>query len=130
MNEEFNENTVLSVEDNGSDWGFPDTVSYVARDVISTVSAGDAGSFQSDLDGSDCDECSEILSNAFNNSVSGGDCYSFDPVVYQEIYTEIVTLNTYVRDLSALVSLVLAFLLLDWTGRKLLTVVKRFSGKR
>lgn len=130
MNEEFSESVGLSGESSESDYGITDLVSYDDRGNVVSVSSGDAGSSGTDLSGFDYDQFAEILSDTFLYTVSGGDYCNFDPVVQQEIYAEIATLNTYVRNLSALVSLILAFLLLDWTGRKLLTTVKRFTGKR
>ena len=95
-----------------------------------SVSSGDAGAVTAASDGFDYDLFAAVLSDALDGSVSGSDNVLSDSLVQEEIYNQLAELNVYVQGISALVSLILAFLLLDWTSRKLLTVVNRFTGRR
>lgn len=114
--------------------GFAPGVRNVHNDdgwgITVSVSSGDAGAVAAVSDGFDYDLFAAVLSDALAGSVSGSDSPCSDLLVQEEISNQLTELNTSVQGISALVSLILAFLLLDWTSRKLITVVNRFTGRR
>lgn len=103
---------------------------YGDRDDIASVSGGDSGEYAAGSDGFDYDLFADVLSDALVGSVSGADHGGADQVVQEEIYIQLEEINTSVQGLYSLVTLICVYLLLDWTSRKLLAVVNRFTGRR
>lgn len=130
MYEVFEENITTVTEDGGDTTDMVGDVLDAYRDCTATVSSGDAGADAADLDGFDYDRFAQSLSAAMGGSVSGSDSVGAVSVVQEDILENLQALNTSVQALSAVVSLIFAFLLLDWTSRKLLAVVNRFTGRR
>ena len=117
-------------ETGGSAPGVRDVYNDDGGPWTASVSAGDAGAAAAASDGFDYEEFAMVLSDALAGSVSGSDSLRSDLLVQEEISNQLAELNASVQGISALVSLILTFLLLDWTSRKLLAVVNRFTGRR
>ena len=130
MYEDYEENITTVTEDGGDSTDMVGDVLDAYRDCTATVSSGDAGADAADLDGFDYEQFAQSLSVAMGGSVSGSDSIGAVSVVQEDILENLQALNTSVQALSAVVSLIFAFLLLDWTSRKLLAVVNRFTGRR
>lgn len=119
-----------SDETGGYDVGLFDVPVYDAGDHIVTVSSGDAGEDAPGFGGFDYERFAQSLSVAMAGSVSSGDFDGAVSVVQEDSSAILQEINTSVQVLSAVVSLIFAFLLLDWTSRKLLAVVNRFTKRR
>lgn len=130
MYEDFEENITTVIEDSGDTTVMVGDVSGSAGSFPASVSSGDAGADAGCNSGFDYDRFAESLSAVMGGSVSGSDSVGTVSTVQEDILENLQTLNTSVQALSAVVSLIFAFLLLDWTSRKLLAVVNRFTGRR
>lgn len=114
----------------GHDVGVSDTPVYNAGDSIISVSSGDAGSAESIFGGFDYEKFAQSLSPSMAGSVSGGDLDGILSVVQEDVFETLQEINSSVQGLYSLVMLIFVYLLLDWTSRKLLAVVNRFTGRR
>lgn len=130
MYEDFEENIATVGENSGEYPDIPGDVSGPAGSFPASVSSGDAGADAGSNSGFDYDRFAESLSAVMGGSVSGSDSAGTVSTVQEDILENLQTLNTSVQALSAVVSLIFAFLLLDWTSRKLLAVVNHFTGRR
>lgn len=126
MYEDYEQNITTVNENSGEHSDVPGDVSDIAGSVPAMVSSGDAGTDAGSYSGFDYDRFAESFSAAMGGSVSGSDAAT----VQEDILENLQALNTSVQALSAVVSLIFAYLLLDWTSRKLLAVVNRFSKRR
>lgn len=130
MYEDYEQNIAAANEDSGSIPGVSADLSDNHWNGTFAVSSGDAGSDAGGFDGFDYDKFAESLSVVMSGSVSGPDSDDIISLVQEEVLENLQALNTSVQALSTVVSLVFAYLLLDWTSRKLLAVVNRFTGRR
>lgn len=117
-------------EAGGHDVGLSGTLVYNAGDSIVTVSSGDVGADDPGIGGFDYEKFAQSLSISMAASVSGGDSASTLFVVQEDVFETLQEINSSVQGLYSLVTLIFVYLLLDWTSRKLLAVVNRFTGRR
>lgn len=117
-------------EAGGSALGVRDIHDIDSGYEYTSVSAGDAGDIAVVPDGFNYNEFVAALSNALGGSVSGGDSDGSMSVVQEDVFEILQEINISVQGLYSLVTLIFVYLLLDWTSRKLLAVVNRFTGRR
>jgi hypothetical protein len=117
----------------------PDSLSDDSADGVLSDSDGSSGSGDVSVSSGDSGETSESVSggDAGAPDVSAGDSVSGDsPValeyssVTSDFSADIATLTESVNSLNATVFLILVFLLLSWTERKISIGVKKFTRER
>jgi hypothetical protein len=130
MNENEEIDLVTSQPDSDSDVPadeFPADADGSSRPDDVSVSSGDSGETSESVSGGDA----TAPDVSAGDSVSGGSSVAYEYTVYATDYTDSISaLTESVASLNATVFLILVFLLLSWTERKISVGVKKFTRER